>query len=167
MRITLLLTAASSLFLTALWSQNNGRPGSQLVWAPKPATLTPWNKPNKPHWKLAEILAAHEGQANWKEPIVGDEFLRAEYIQMGPGEKTPRRAHPDTREWWVVEDGQIRFTIGGQQPFVASRGYLVQVPYRTFYSMETVGDKPSLRFEVNITGARLMYPADIAPPPAP
>jgi mannose-6-phosphate isomerase-like protein (cupin superfamily) len=30
--------------------------------------------------------------------------------------------------------------------------------------METVGDKPSLRFEVNIAGARLMYPADVKPP---
>ena len=47
----------SLLCLSAIWAQNNGRPGSQLVWAPKPVTMTPWTAPNKPHWKLAEILA--------------------------------------------------------------------------------------------------------------
>ena len=35
-----------------------------------------------------------------------------------------------------------------------------QVPYRNIYSMETVGDTPSLRLEVNIGGATTMYPAD-------
>lgn len=79
--------------------------------------------------------------------------------------KTPRRFRPDTREWWIVQDGQIRFSIEGQEPFVASKGYLVQVPYRTVYSMETVGDKLSLRLEVNIAGAQTMYPADETPVP--
>jgi len=163
-RAVLAASGASLLFLTAIWAQNNGRPGSQTVWAPKPVKLTPWTAPNKPQWKLSEILADHKGQKSWKVPIVSDEFLHADYIQMAPGEKTPRRAHPDTREWWVVQDGEIRFDIDGQTPFVAKKGYLVQVPYRTFYSMETVGDKPSLRFEVNIAGARLMYPAEDKPP---
>jgi quercetin dioxygenase-like cupin family protein len=71
----------------------------------------------------------------------------------------------DTREWWVIQDGQIRFTIDGQQPFVASKGYLVQVPYRNMYTMETVGDRPSLRFEVNVAKARKMYPMDVKPVP--
>ena len=84
---------------------------------------------------------------------------------MASGAKTPRRFHPDTREWWIVQDGQIRFSIEGQEPFIASKGYLVQVPYRTVYSLETVGDKPSLRLEVNIAGAQTMYPADETPVP--
>ena len=159
MKTTLLLGLSACAFLSVLLAQS-----PQSVWAPKPATLTPWPAPSKPHWKLSEILAAHKGKPDWKETIVSDDFLHADYIQMAPGEKTPRRAHPDTREWWVVQDGQIRFSIDGQQPFVASKGYLVQVPYRTFYSMETVGDKPSLRFEVNIANARTMYPADEKPP---
>ena len=72
---------------------------------------------------------------------------------MGPGKKTPRRMNADTREWWVVQAGQIRFTIDGVEPFVASKGFLVQVPYRTMYTMETLGNEPSLRFEVNIARA--------------
>ena len=121
----------------------------------------------KPVWRLSEILATHKGQADWTEPIVNDAYLHADYISMGPGGKTPRRFNADTREWWIIQDGQIRFTIEGQEPFVASKGFMVQVPYRNIYSMETVGDKPSLRFEVNISGATKDYPGDEKPPSMP
>ncbi|HUQ93980.1 MAG TPA: cupin domain-containing protein [Bryobacteraceae bacterium] len=149
-----------------IWSQAPppAKAPPQVVWSPKSIKLTGWVAPNRPHWKLSEILAKHKGQANWQQVVVSDDHLHAAYIQMAAGQKTPRRMHPDTREWWVIQDGQIRFTIDGQDPFVASKGYLVQVPYRTFYSMETEGDKPSLRFEVNIAGAKTQYPVDEKPP---
>jgi mannose-6-phosphate isomerase-like protein (cupin superfamily) len=136
---------------------------SRLAWAPVPTQAATWVAPNRPIWRLADLLVQHKGQADWTQTVVSDSLLHADYISMGPGEKTPRRFHPDTREWWIVEDGQIRFSIEGQEPFVASKGFLVQVPYRTVYSMETVGDKPSLRLEVNIAGAQIMYPADETP----
>jgi len=104
-----------------------------------------------------------EAFGRFEAELVNDTTLRAEYISMAPGAKTPRRLHPDTRAWWIVQDGQIRFTIDGQEPFVARKGFLVQVPYRNVYSMETVGDTPSLRLEVNIGGATTMYPADEKP----
>ena len=135
-----------------------GGGGQQIVWSPKSPSPQGWTAPHKPHTRLADLLAARKGQADWIEPIVDDETLRADYISMAPGRSTPRRMNVDTREWWVVQDGQIRFTIDGQEPFVASKGYLVQVPYRTFYSMETVGDRPSLRLEVNIAKAHKLYP---------
>jgi mannose-6-phosphate isomerase-like protein (cupin superfamily) len=121
----------------------------------------------KPVWRLSEILAAHKDQTDWTEPLVKDNYLEAAYISMGPGKKTARRFNADTREWWIVQDGQIRFSIEGQEPFVASKGYMVEVPYRNVYSMETVGDKPSLRFEVNIANATRDYPADEKPPAIP
>src|SRR5688572_26017741 len=99
--------------------------------------------------------------------MVNDDTLHADYIAMAPGGTTPRRMNTDTREWWAVQDGQIRFSIDGQAPFVASKGYLVQVPYRTFYTMETVGDRSSLRLEVTIAKARKMYPLNTAPVPVP
>ncbi len=148
-----------------------GRGGARAAppqaWAPKPITPTGWVAPMKPVWHVSEILAAHKGQTDWSEPIVSDNYLHADYISMGPGQKTPRRFNADTREWWIIQDGQIRFTIEGQEPFIASKGYMVQVPYRNVYSMETVGDKPSLRFEVNIAGATKDYPIDEKPPATP
>ena len=143
--------------------RGGGPPPGQMVWAPKGIKLNEWVPPHKPHTKLVDVLAKHKGHADWTEVIVDDDTLHAAYIAMAPGNKTPRRMNADTREWWVVQDGQIRFTIDGQQPFVASKGYLVQVPYRTMYEMETVGDRPSLRYEVNIAKARKMYPMDVKP----
>ena len=140
-------------------------PQEQFVLAPKAAKLSEYVAPHKAHTKLSEVLAKHKGRADWTEPVVDDDNLHADYISMAPGQKTPRRMNADTREWWVIQDGQIRFTIDGQEPFVASKGYLVQVPYRTMYTMETVGDRPSLRFEVNIAKARKMYPMDVKPVP--
>ena len=119
----------------------------------------------KPHTKLADVLAKHKGQTDWVEPIVDDETLHADYISMSPGKKTPKRMNADTVEWWIVQDGQIRFNIDGQEPILASKGFMVQVPYRNMYTMETVGDRPSLRFEVNIARARKMYAMEETPVP--
>ena len=109
------------------------------------------------------MRAKHAGEQNWTETIVDDNLFRGQYISLAPGAKTPRRFHQDNRAWWIVEDGQIRFTIEGQEPFIASKGFLVQLPHRMVYSMETVGDKPSLRFEVMIANANTMYPIDETP----
>ena len=140
--------------------------GQTLVWAPMPVQPSKWIAPNKPVTRLAELRAKHKNESNWTETVVSDALFRGEYISMAPGAKTPKRLHPDNRAWWIVQDGQIRFTIEGQEPFVASKGFLVQVPHRNVYSMETVGDKPSLRFEVTIANANTMYPIDETPSPA-
>jgi quercetin dioxygenase-like cupin family protein len=139
--------------------------GPQIVWSPRAVARPEWTPPHRPHTKLADLLVTRAGQADWVETIVDDDTLHAAYISMAPGGRTPRRANVDTREWWVVQDGEIRFTIDGLEPFVASKGYLVQVPYRTFYTMETVGDRPSLRFEVNIARAQKIYPVEETPVP--
>jgi len=138
-----------------------------LVWAPLPVQPNEWVPPNKPIVKLSELRAKHASDKNWMETVVSDNLFRGEYISMAAGAKTPKRFHPDNRAWWIIEDGQIRFTIEGQEPFVASKGFLVQVPHRIAYSMETVGDKPSLRFEVMIANANTMYPIDETPPTVP
>src|SRR5262245_50796196 len=79
--------------------------GETLLWAPKPVKATAWVAPNKPHWKLPELLAAHKGSASWKETVVSDELLQADYVQMAPGTKTPRQLRADNRVWWIVQDG--------------------------------------------------------------
>ncbi len=139
--------------------------GQMEVWAPMPVKPNAFVPPHKPLTKLSDVLAKHKGQQNWRDVIVHDNLFHGEYISMAAGAKTPRRFHQDHRIWWAVQDGQIRFTIEGQEPFVASKGFLVQVPKRLIYSLETVGDRPSLRFEVTNPDAHTMYPADETPTP--
>ena len=154
MRIAMFVGVA--LFVAVGFAGVSAQQQPQIVWSPKATKPGDWTPPHKPHTKLAELLAKHKGKADWVETIVDDDTLHADYISSAPGAKTPRRMNADTREWWVVQDGQIRFTIDGQEPILASKGFIVQVPYRTMYTLETIGDRPSLRLEVNIARARKM-----------
>jgi mannose-6-phosphate isomerase-like protein (cupin superfamily) len=138
--------------------QRKDGPPEAVSYAPKPVKLTAYTPPHKPHTKLAELKAKHKGKAEWSEWIVKDDYLWGQYIQSAPGSKVSPRFHPDTREWWVIMEGQIRFNIEGQEPFVARRRSMVQVPPQTIYSMETIGDQPALRFETNIPNAQTLYP---------
>src|SRR5262245_42678616 len=90
-----------------------GQPGggggpNSLFLAPKPTSPAGWIAPNKPWTKLSELLAKHARETDWTETIVSDDLLHADYISMAPGKKTPRRMNADTREWWIVQDGQVR-----------------------------------------------------------
>lgn len=138
-------------------------PNEAPSWAPK--WKTSYTPPHKPITRLKDVLARHKGEANWREIIVDDELLHAEYVHMAPGAKVTPRFHPDTRIWWIVVDGRIRFDIEGQDPFVATKSSMVQVPMQTIYSMEAVDDKPALRLEVSIARAKTLYPGE-APPPS-
>ena len=143
-----------------------GQNKTDTFWAPKYAPGT-YVAPNQPIHRLKDLLAAPQGQTSWREPIVRDNHIWADYVMSPPGSKVSPRLHPDTREWWIVMDGQIRYSIEGQEPFVAANGAMVQVPMQTVYSMETVGDKPALRFECNIAGAKTLYPQEAEPPKMP
>ena len=90
--------------------------GQVAALAPKPAQLTPYTAPHKPHWQLSEVLAQNAGKPGWTVTVVDDAHLKAQYISMAPGESTPKRFYADNPAWWVVQDGQIRFTIDGQEP---------------------------------------------------
>src|SRR5262245_9086757 len=94
--------------------------GQLEVWAPLPERANPFVPPNKPLTRIAELLAKHTGEREWAETIVSDNLFRGDYILMAAGAKTRRRFHQDNRAFWIVQDGQIRFTIEGQAPFVAS-----------------------------------------------
>jgi mannose-6-phosphate isomerase-like protein (cupin superfamily) len=118
---------------------------------------------HRPHTKLTDVLARHEGKAEWAETVVDDESLFAQWISMGPKQKTPRQMNGDTREWWIVQSGSLKFTVEGREPVVATKGFMVQVPFRTLYQIENVGDTPALRFEVNVARARKLYPLDEKP----
>jgi len=159
--------ALAALVASLCLAQKPGGPVEEPSWAPKPVELTKYVPPHKPITRLVELKKKHAGEANWREVIVDDSTLHGEYIQSAPGTTVSRRFHPDTREFWAVVEGQLRFTIEGQEPFVAKHGSLVQVPMQTIYSIETIGNVPALRYEVNVPNAHTLYPIDVKPPELP
>ncbi|MBI3208848.1 MAG: cupin domain-containing protein, partial [Candidatus Solibacter usitatus] len=103
------------------------------------------------------LKAKHKGQKQWRELIVNDPHLRSEYLFLSPGQGHPKALHPDTRAWWVVMEGEVRFDIEKSGSVVARKGGIVQVPMQTFFEYKVTGDQPALIFETNIVGAKTLY----------
>ncbi len=142
------------------------QPVPTVVWAQKPVKTPGYSGIHKPWIKLADLRAKHKGQSTWRELLVNDGRLTAEYVSAAPGTRVSRRFHPDTREWFAVVEGEVRVEIEGQEPLIASRGSLVNIPRQTIYAVETIGTSPSLRFTLNVAGAKTVFPQDVEPPPA-
>jgi quercetin dioxygenase-like cupin family protein len=166
--IALVGRTVCALFLCAavLGAQEQpARPAPLAVWAPKPVKTPPYPAGIKPWTKLADLKAKHAGSATWREVIVDDGRLSGVYVAAAPGTTVPRQLHPDTREWFAVVEGEVKVEIEGQTPFTATRGSLVNIPRQTVYALETVGDKPSLRWVVNVAHAKTLYPRNTAQRP--
>ncbi|HEX4176845.1 MAG TPA: hypothetical protein VHY57_00335, partial [Rhizomicrobium sp.] len=160
-----LIGAAGAAFLTLSGAQMAST-APLTAWAPQPVKPASFVAPNKPLRKFADILARHRGKSDWAETEVLTRDFIGQYISMGPDKKTKTLFYADDRVYWVVMSGQMRVSIDGVEPFIASKGFLVQVPYRVPYSIETVGDAPSLRFEVRPSGETPSYPVSETPDPA-
>ena len=116
------LGALCGSFWFVIHAQEPPRPVPTAVWSPKP-TSTPAYPPGQKVWaKLPDLKAKHKNEAGWRELLVDDGRLTAEYVAAAPGTEVPKRLHPDTREWFAVVEGEVRVEIEGQAPFTAIRG---------------------------------------------
>src|SRR3546814_13231941 len=52
------------------------------AWSPKRTPPRAYDAPNRPWWKLADILAAHKGEKSWTHAIVRNRDLEADWRQM-------------------------------------------------------------------------------------
>jgi quercetin dioxygenase-like cupin family protein len=163
-RLAMLMLAAAVNSGGVLVTAQTAKPVPTLAWAPKPLETPGYTGIQRPWITLADLKARHTTQASWRELLVDDGRLTAEYVSAAPGTKVGRRFHPDTREWFAVVEGEVRVEIEGQAPFTATRGSLVNIPRQTIYALETTGTVPSLRFVVNVAGAQTLYPNDVTPP---
>lgn len=136
------------------------------AWVPRPSVLTPYAAPNRPLWKLSDILTHHAGIRDWTQTVADTPQFTAQYISMAPGGQTRPLFYADDRVFWVIQSGQVLFKIEGQEPFIASKGYLVQAPARVPFQLQTVGSEPSLRFEVRPAEAPI-FPLSETPPSTP
>ncbi len=138
-----------------------------LAWASKPTKLPAFKAPNKLVYRFADVMAAHKGKTDWKQQVHLSRDFTASWISMGPGKKTKTAFHADDKTFWEVQSGQMKVTIEGQEPFIASKHFLVNVPNRLTYQMETVGNEPVVYFKVEPAGEPEQYPITETPTPVP
>ena len=163
--ILALSVPASAQFLGKEENPITSFPKGAVFLSPKPSTMTPYTAPNRPHWKISDVHAMHKGEANFVQPIIRNKDQEADYISMAPGEKTKMKMWPDDRIVFIVREGALKVSIDGYEPFTATKGFMVNVPFRHMYTLESVGTVPALRFEVRQVGSTPIYPADGTPDP--
>ena len=74
--------------------------------------------------------------------------------------------HPQSDAVFMVMAGQMRFTVEGQEPVVATRGSIVNILKSTLYSYEVIGNENALWVNDNLRGYGTVYPVD-GPRPTP
>jgi mannose-6-phosphate isomerase-like protein (cupin superfamily) len=135
-------------------TQGTQRPPARVFYAPKPTQPTPYLPPMRPLVRLADLKQKHKGHADWSELLVADKNNRVEVISAPPGSKVQRHLHSDSPEYWIVEDGRIRFEIEDPpehfQTFEAVQGNLILAPERHLHSLEVIGSEPAIRVQVTL-----------------
>ena len=71
---------AAAAFAGSPAAQNRDREPSRLVWAAKPVPPTPYVPPNRLIWRIADILAAHNGQASWRQFVAVTRDFEGEWV---------------------------------------------------------------------------------------
>ena len=133
-------------------------PPIQIGWSPKRTPYRAYDATNRPWWKLADVLALHKAETTWTQPIIRNKDLMADWHQMPSGARTPEVEYPDNRTGIIVWRGQLRVSIKGQEPFLATKGFEIDVPFRLPFTMEAIGPEPALWFEVHAAGDVPIYP---------
>jgi mannose-6-phosphate isomerase-like protein (cupin superfamily) len=145
--------------LAPLLAGQNVKP--RVFYFPKPVQSTPYVSPMKPVHRLAEIKAKHREQKNWSEAVIADSNTHAAVISAPPGSRVERHLHADSPKWWVVQEGVIRFEIerldGRMETVEGRKGSYVFAPERRLHSLEVIGERPAIRFEVTLANTTSLY----------
>jgi len=138
--------AISTVGMTEAYAQSSNR-----VWSPR-IVAAPYEQNgfvNKDWTKVDDVKAAHpDPTVSWRQKVVEGQNLRAYYVGLKVGDSTKKTMSSDHRIALIVWEGTIQFTVQGQPPLIATKGYMVQIPARLEYQLTNVGTTPSLHFEV-------------------
>ena len=138
-------------------------PPPMRVWAPKKTPYSAYVAPNKPWWKLADVLALHTGENHWSQPIVRNKDIVADWHQIAAGETTQDVAYSDNRTAIIVWSGTAKVSLVGQEPFVARKGFEIDIPFRVPFKLEATGAEPLLYFEIHAASDMPLYPVETTP----
>ena len=76
--------------------------------------------------------------------------VRLQNVVIPPGAGNQFHRHPGD-QWWAVQEGEVTFTVKGQQPKVMKAGDFVYVPRGTIHRNQNLSKLPARSIELNIT----------------
>src|SRR5262249_12059114 len=124
-----------------------------------PATLSTGNnpdevpnpdgKPDRLYFNVTDMDKEHPGARSWAVLAVRKNRAHANIIcgyaadvKHKPGD----RGHfHDFPEMWIIQRGQLRFTIEGIDPFIAGEGDIVYAPSMRWHLPESYGEGSACR----------------------
>ncbi|PWU05118.1 MAG: hypothetical protein C5B51_15365 [Terriglobia bacterium] len=82
-----------------------------------------------------------------KDPSRG---VRLQSVVIPPGAGNQFHRHPGD-QWWAVQEGEVTFTVKGEQPRVLKPGDYVYVPRGMIHRNQNISKLPARSIELNIT----------------
>jgi len=76
--------------------------------------------------------------------------VRLQNVVIPPGAGNQFHRHPGD-QWWAVQEGEVTFTVKGQQPRVMKPGDFVYVRRGTIHRNQNLSKLPARSIELNIT----------------
>ena len=76
--------------------------------------------------------------------------VRLQSVVIPPGAGNQFHRHPGD-QWWAVQEGEVTFTIKGQQPRLMKASEFVYVPRGTIHRNQNLSKLPARSIELNIT----------------
>lgn len=76
--------------------------------------------------------------------------VRLQNVTLQPGAGNTFHRHPGD-QWWAIQEGEVTFTIKGQQPRVLNAGDYVYVPRGTIHRNQNLSNRPARAVELNVT----------------
>ncbi len=76
--------------------------------------------------------------------------VRLQSVVIPPGAGNQFHRHPGD-QWWAVQEGEVTFTVKGQQPRLVKAGEFVYVPRGTIHRNQNLSKLPARSIELNIT----------------
>ena len=77
-------------------------------------------------------------------------IVRLQSVVIPPGAGNQFHRHPGD-QWWAVQEGEVTFTIRGQEPRLMKAGDFVDVPRGTIHRNQNLSKVRARSIELNIT----------------
>ena len=76
--------------------------------------------------------------------------VRLQSVVIPPGAGNQFHRHPGD-QWWAVQEGEVTYTVKGEQPRLIKAGEYVYVPRGTIHRNQNLSKAPARSIELNIT----------------
>jgi quercetin dioxygenase-like cupin family protein len=102
--------------------------------------------------QVAAPASGFQAKPYFQMPLEKDpsRVVRLQSVVIPPGAGNQFHRHPGD-QWWAVQEGEVTYTVKGQEPRLMKAGEFVYVPRGTIHRNQNLSKLPARAIELNIT----------------